>query len=208
MAQTPVECCGGEKVPGPDGLTFKLIKANWDLMSGDIFNFVKYFEQHASMTKGCNSSFITLIPKVADPLFLTDYRSINHIGCMYKIVANVLALRLKSMIGSIVSEVRSAFIPGRNILDGPLVINEIFSWAKQLKKRIFLLNWNYLDSVMEQMNFGAMWQKWIHGCLASSMTSVLVNGSPTDEFPTSRGVRQGDPLSPFLFIMAMKGLNV
>lgn len=107
-------------------------------MSVDIINFVKYFEQNASLAKGCNPSFITLIPKVCDPISLADYIPISLIGCIYKIITKVLAIRLKSVIGFVISDIQSAFVPGRNILDAPLVINEIFSWAKQFKKKLFL----------------------------------------------------------------------
>lgn len=167
-----VWCYGNDKAPGPDGLTFKIIKDNWDLISENIVNFVRHFEHHASLASGCNSTFITLIPKVTNPHKLLDYRPISLIGFMYKIVAKILALRLKSITGSVISEAQSTFVPRRNILDGPLVINELFSWAKQFKKKIFLfkidfekafdyLNWNSLDTIMMRMGFGVTRRKWI-----------------------------------------------
>lgn len=70
------------------------------------------------------------------------------------------------------------------------------------------INWEYLGSVLSQMGFGSKWRQWVHGCLNSSCASVLINGSPTCEFEISKGVRKGDPLSPFLFIISMEGLNV
>lgn len=82
---------------------------------------------------------ITLIPKVFDPLTLSDYRAISFIGCMYNVVAKILALILKHVIGSVVDNFQSAYILGRYILDAPLVINELVSWAKQQKKKMFLL---------------------------------------------------------------------
>jgi len=160
-----------------------------------------------------------LIPKVKDPLALNDYRPISLIGSVYKIIAKALALRIKSVIGSVIDEIQTAFIKDRNILDGPMIINEVCAWAKQYKAKIFLfkidldkafdsINWDYLDSIMGQMGFGEKWRRWIRGCLESSRASVIINGSATKEFPISKGVRQGDPLSPFLFIIAMEGLNI
>ena len=93
------------------------------------------------------------------------------------------------------------------------------SCAKKSKRQILLfkvdfdkafdsINWKYIDSMLDQMGFGAKWRSWIQSCLSSSKASVLINGSPTEEFNITKGVRQGHPLSPFLFIIAMEGLNV
>ncbi|KAJ9547116.1 hypothetical protein OSB04_019659 [Centaurea solstitialis] len=150
---------------------------------------------------------------------LKDYRPISLIGCVYKIVANLLARRLKYVVGKVVSPEQSAYIEGRQILDGPLMLNEVCNWAKRSKNRTLLfkvdfdkafdsLSWGFIDSILEQMQFGNKWRSWIHGRLSSARASVLVNGAPYMEFPLSRGVRQGDPLSSFLFIIVMEGLHI
>ncbi|XP_021974590.1 uncharacterized mitochondrial protein AtMg01250-like [Helianthus annuus] len=69
------------------------------------------------------------------------------------------------------------------------------------------LNWGFLDSVQEQMNFPPKWRRWVMAILSSARSSVLVNGSPSFEFQFERGMRQGDPLSPFLFIIGMEAFS-
>lgn len=157
-----------------------------------------------------NSSFITPVPKVKDPSSLSNFRLISLIGCMYKTTLKILATRLKAVIG----DVQSAYIEGRNILDGLLVVNELYTWAKKMKKKILLfkvdfdkafdsINWGYLDSILTQIGFGNKWHLWIWGCLQPSRTSVIINGTPSDEFGIYKGVREGDTLFQFLFIIAL-----
>lgn len=134
-----VRSCGSDKAPGPDGFTFKFIKVYWDRIKDDIMAFVKYFEQSGKINTGCNSSFISLIPKCRDPLTLKDYRPVNLIGCMYKILSKVLSVRLKSVMSKIISQEQMAYIDGRSILDGPLILNELISWAKKCKRRLLFL---------------------------------------------------------------------
>lgn len=179
---------------------------------------VKQFERSGRIDRGCNASFITLVPKVLDPSTLDNYRPISLIGSLYKIISKILAERLKKVISSVVSRVQTAFIAGRTIFDGPLILNETISWLRKTKSKAFIfkvdfekafdcLNWEFLDSTLEQMNFGMIWRSWIRGCLSSASVSVLLNGSPTAEFRMARGLRQGDPLAPFLFILAAEALH-
>ena len=156
---------------------------------------------------------------MVSPLGVGDYRPISLIGIQYKILAKILAIRLAEVVDKVVSQEQTAFIKKRQILDGPLVVNEVLNWAKRKKRKVMVLkidfekaydslSWDYLDQIMEIMGFSNKWRGWIRACLHSARASVLVNGSPTEEFRLFRGLRQGDPLSPFLFILAMEGLHI
>nr|GEZ12517.1 RNA-directed DNA polymerase, eukaryota [Tanacetum cinerariifolium] len=116
--------CGSNKSPGPDGFIFEFFKKFWTIVGGDVTNAIKEFFISSSFPKGCNSSFIALIPKVMDAKHLKDFRPISLIGCQYKIIGKILANRLSLVIGDIISQEQTTFIKGRQILDGPLIFNE------------------------------------------------------------------------------------
>ncbi|GJU06692.1 RNA-directed DNA polymerase, eukaryota [Tanacetum coccineum] len=166
--------CGIDKSPGPDGFTFG----------------------------GCNSSFIALIPKINGANLVKDFRPISLIGSIYKIIAKILANRLVGVLGDIVNEVQSAFISERQILDGPFILNEVIQWCKTKKKQYLIfkvdfekaydfVRWDFLDDVLRKFGFGNKWCEWIQSCLKSSRGSILINGSPTEEFQFFKGLKQG-----------------
>ncbi|GKD44085.1 RNA-directed DNA polymerase, eukaryota, partial [Tanacetum coccineum] len=213
--------CGTDKSPGPDGFTFGFYRRFWKIIENDVFEAVKHFFTYGDIPKGCNSSFIALILKIPDANLVKDFRPISLIGSLYKIIAKILANRLFVVVvlGDIVNKVHSAFIADRQILNGPFILNEVLQWCKSKKKQSLIfkvdfekaydsVRWDFLDDVLKKFGFGDKWCNWIQSCLRSSRGLININGSPTEEFQFYKGLKQGDPLSPFLFILVMESLHL
>jgi hypothetical protein len=112
--------CGvvmGIKV-GPDGFNFAFLKRFWELLKGDIRVMFNQFHGNSCLPKSLLSYFVTLIPKVSSPTLLSEFRLISLLGCLYKIIAKVLAKRLAKVMDMVISSHQTAFIKGRNLVDG------------------------------------------------------------------------------------------
>ncbi|GAU51106.1 hypothetical protein TSUD_141480 [Trifolium subterraneum] len=193
--------CDGNKSPGPDGFNINFFKACWSIVKDDVMAFQNEFHHNAHLPKAITASFLTLIPKKNHPQDLFDYRPICLIGSLYKIVSKLLANRLKKVLGKLISNCQSAFLPQRQILDGVVVLNEIIDLARRRKDECLLfkvdferaydtVSWSFLELMMIKMDFSEGWLKWMRACIFESTMSILINGSPTDDFKVERGLRQ------------------
>jgi len=209
--------CGRSKSLGPYGFNFNFIKQCWDVIKTDIMEVVRFFHTTWSFPKGCNASFIALVPKVRDPSSLEHFRPISLVGVVYKIITKVLSLRMKEVMSAVIDGCQSAFLSNKGLLDSVIMANEVLEECRRnqrsgvcfkvdFEKAYDSVRLSFLFDMLRRLDFHEKWIMWVKGCLASSSVSVLVNGSPTEEFKPSRGLRQGDPLAPFLFLVVAEGL--
>jgi hypothetical protein len=129
---TVVRESDGNKCPGPDDFNFAFLKNYWEVIKSEIRILFDQFHGIGVLPKSLLSYFVTLIPKVKLHFQLGDFRPISLLGCLYKIIAKVLTSRLAKVMNSIVAPTQSAFIKGRNLVDGVLVVNEVVDLAKKI----------------------------------------------------------------------------
>jgi len=206
------------KAPGPDGFTANFFQHFWELIKWEVWQVVEESRTLRWMYPAMNATFIALIPKTEESSSPDKFRPIALCNIIYKIVSKVIALRLKPMLPLIISPEQSGYVEGRQITDGIILTHEIIHSLKQIKKPGMLIkidlykasdsiSWEYLKKILKAFGFAPPWIRWISNLLSSSFFSILINGIPSPTFRPSRGIRQGDPLSPFLFVILAEGLG-
>ncbi|KAK1668555.1 hypothetical protein QYE76_056714 [Lolium multiflorum] len=207
-----------DKAPGPNGYTGAFFKKCWDIIKVDVMEVVHLFgDLHAENFHWLNSANIVLLPKKEGAEEIVDYRPISLIHAIAKIIAKMLSIRLGPYMDSLVSNAQSAFIKKRSIHDNFLYVKNLATRLHKSKTSALLfkldirkafdnVRWDYIVDLLQKRGFPSRFRNWIVALLTTSSSRVLLNGVAGLPIRHGRGLRQGDPLSPLLFVLAIDPL--
>lgn len=210
-----------DKAAGPDGLNPAFFQSFWNIVERDVVNFCRNFVSTGTLPPGINESLVCLIPKIKVPQTMGDLRPISLCNVLVRILSKVMTNRLKACLNEIISENQSAFIEGRLLTDNALIAFEINHYMKRrtqgnkglaglkldISKAYDRLEWAFIRNMMDKFGFHETWIHRIMTFISSVSYTFLHNGEQFGNVVPSRGVRQGDPLSPYIYIMCVEGLS-
>ena len=207
------------KSPGMDGFTVEFFKFFWVDLGKFILRSVNYAYKNKSLSITQNQGIITCIPKPNKSRhFLKNWRPISLLNVIYKLMSSVIANRLKSVLDKLISNDQKGFISGRYIGENIRTIYDILFESKQqhipgllvsvdFQQAFDTVSWKFIEKVLDYFNFGPSIKKWIRLFQTGAQSCILQNGHISDPFTLQRGCRQGDPISPYIFILCVEILG-
>lgn len=201
-------------------MEYVFIRKNWSIVGGQVQHAILNFLNHGIFYPSINYIYLALIPKTPNAANVSDYRPISLCNMLNKLIAKMLANSLKQVLPSVISQYQSAFLPGRSITNNILVSSALHTMDSRLKgkksymaikldmsKAYDIVEWAFLEEIMRRLGFAEWWISMLMTCVRSATYFVLVNGILLGCISPSRDLRQGDPLSPYIFLLYAEGLS-
>lgn len=207
------------KAPGFDGLQAAFFQSQWEFIGDSFCAMIFDIFRNPEKVNEINNTLITLIPKIDPVVNNKNFRPISLCNVSYKVVTKILAHCLRLLMGVLVNPCQSSFIPQRQSRDNIILAQEIFhsmrvkkgrtGWMAiklDLEKAYDRLNWSFIKETLEDIGLPGEFINLIWHCISSPKLRILWNGEALEEFAPTRGIRQGDPISPYLFVLCIEKL--